>query len=192
MDEKGKEKERVKETLQVHGWVEVIVRDRNGRIKYVYGSSPKLGGLPHPIISSMPAQSLSVHYWRSNVITNVGLACVIRLVFEDLTEVKFGYLAIGTGTMAEALSDTQLEAEVHRKRASVSQITTVWEGDTALLEATWSAEDGLTGIMNISETGVFNASSGGTLLARKVFPAIPVNWDAGDRLTIRYYIQMTR
>jgi len=181
-----------KETLKMVGWVEVILRDKNGKILYVYGTSPKSGGLPLPFFSSLPTCELPKHYWRLNVITNVGLACVIRLIFEGLVETKFGYLGIGTGTTPEALADTQLEAEVCRKTATASQITTVWEGDTGVLEATFSKEDGLTGIMNISETGIFNAQTAGPMLARKVFPAVPVNWDAGDRLTIRYYIQMTR
>ena len=126
------------------------------------------------------------------MITDAGLAAIIRLVFAGLTEDKFGYIAIGTGTTSESPSDTALEAEIARKAASVSQTTTNVNGDTALLEATFSSADGLSGTHNVSEAGVFNASTGGILLARKVFSAVPINWDAGDTLTIRYYIQMTR
>jgi hypothetical protein len=32
----------------------------------------------------------------------------------------------------------------------------------------------------------------GSLLARKVFSAVPLNWDAGDSITVRYYVQLTR
>ena len=184
----------------VTGWVEIIVRDKHGKVKYRYGTPPEKiiktpekcenGNCPFP--SSLPAKLIDLEYWRKNVITNVGLACIIRLVFAGLSEDKFGYLAIGTGTTTEAVTDTALEAEVARKSASVSQVTTSVDGDTALLEATFSSADGLSGTMNISETGVFNASSGGDLLARKVFSAVPVDWDAGDTLTIRYYVQMTR
>ena len=85
-----------------------------------------------------------------------------------------------------------MENEIARKPASVSQTTTTVTDDTALLEATFSSDDGLSGTSNVSEAGIFNASSGGILLARKVFSAVPMNWDAGDTLTIRYYIQMTR
>jgi len=117
---------------------------------------------------------------------------MVRLIFAGLTEDKFGYLAIGSGTTSESATDTALEYEVARKTASVSQTTTSITDDTALLEATFSSADGLSGSMNISETGIFNASSGGDLLARKVFSAVPVDWDAGDTLTIRYYVQMSR
>ena len=191
----------------VSGWVEVIVRDKHGRIKYHVGYAPtkknlhvkakpeskcKDGHNCSQIASSLPGKLVDIAYWRKNVITNVGLACIIRLVFAGLSEDKFGYIAIGTGTTAEAVTDTALESEIARKSATVSQVTTTIDDDTALLEATFSSADGLSGTHNVSEAGVFNASSGGDLLARKVFSAVPINWDAGDTLTIRYYIQMTR
>ena len=182
--------------VPVQGYVEVIVRDRHGNVKCHVGSPPpgmKRGEREDPpITSSLPAKSIDLHYWRKNVITNVGLACLIRLAFAGLTEDKFGYIAIGTGTTAEAVTDTALEAEIARKVASVTQTTTSVDGDTALLEATFSSADGLSGSHNVSETGVFNASTGGDMLARKTFSPVPINWDAGDTLTIRYYIQMTR
>jgi len=188
------------EVGRVEGWVEVIVRDKDGNIKHHIGSPPP----KHPIreeecsgegcafVSSLPGKLVDLHYWRKNIITDVGLACIIRLVFSGLSEDKFGYLAIGTGTTAESTSDTALENEIARKAATVSQTTISVSGDTALLEATFSSADGLTGSHNVSETGIFNASSGGDLLARKVFSAVPIDWDAGDSLTIRYYVQMSR
>jgi hypothetical protein len=194
---------------RIEGWVEIIVRDKHGKIKYHIGAPPPARkheekkkedkcedghncSIVTVIPSSLPAKLIETAYWRKNVITNVGLACIIRLVFSDLTETKFGYLAIGTGTTAEAVTDTALQAEIKRKPATVSQVTTSVTGDTALLEATFSSADGLTGTSNVSEAGIFNASSGGSLLARKVFSAVPLNWDAGDSITVRYYIQMTR
>jgi hypothetical protein len=176
---------------KVEGWVEIIVRDKDGKIKYHIGAPPeKILKTPkeekkknnpayNPIASSFPAKEVDDFYWRKNIVTNVGLACIIRLVFAGLTEDKFGYLGIGSGTTTEAVTDTALQYEVKRKSATVTQTTTSITGDTALLEATFSSADTLSGTMNISEAGVFNASSGGYLLARKVFSAIPVNWDAG-------------
>jgi len=189
--------EREVDTGRVEGWVEVIVRDKNGKIKYHIGSPPPKkqekceDGHNCPISSSLPAKFLD-YYWRKNIITNAGLAAIIRLIFSALSETKFGYLAIGTGTTAEAATDTALQAEIKRKTATQTQTPTSITGDTYLLEATFSSSDGLTGTSNVSETGIFNASSGGILLARKVFSAVPLNWDAGDSITIRYYVQMSR
>ncbi|RLI87526.1 MAG: hypothetical protein DRP01_01585 [Archaeoglobales archaeon] len=186
---------------KISGYVEIIVKDKDGKVKYHIGAPPRRILRPNPLIdddagdcpfSSFPAKLIDLEYWRKNVITNVGLACIVRLVFAGLTEDKFGYLGIGSGTTSEAVTDTELEAEIIRKSATVSQETTSVSGDTAKLEATFSSADGLSGTMNISEAGVFNASAGGDLLARKVFSAVPIDWDAGDTLTIRYYIQFTR
>jgi hypothetical protein len=182
---------------KVEGWVEVIVKDKNGKIKYHIGSPPQKkqekceDGHNCMPLSSIPAK-FQDFYWRKNIITNVGLACIIRLVFSGLTEDKFGYLAIGTGTTAESATDTALQAEIKRKASTQTQTTTSIEGDTCLCEATFSSADNLSGSHNVSETGIFNASTGGDLLARKVFSAVPINWDAGDTLTIRYYVQMSR
>lgn len=191
-----------KDKTEIAGWVEIIVRDKDGRIKYHVGGPPPRPKEPEPeeeddcpipsaLNPSYPSK-LQDFYWRRNIVTNVGLAAIIRLVFSGLTETKFGYLAIGTGTAPESATDTALQNEIKRKSATVSQVTTTVEGDTALLEATFSSADGLSGTSNVSEAGIFNASTGGILLARKVFSAVPINWDAGDTLTIRYYIQMTR
>jgi hypothetical protein len=182
---------------KVEGWVEIIVRDKDGKVKYHIGAPPPKNkelcedGHNCPDLSSFPAK-FADHYWRKNIVTNAGLAAIVRLIGSGLTETKFGYLAIGTGTTAEAATDTALVAEIKRKAATVSQVTTTITGDTCLFEATFSSADGLSGTSNVAETGVFNASSGGILLARKTFSAVPLNWDAGDSLTIRYYVQMTR
>jgi hypothetical protein len=185
------------DSARIEGWVEVIVRDKDGKIKYYWGprkiSKEELGDDPglSPILASMPGK-FQDYYWRKNIITDVGLAAIIRLVFSGLTETKFGYLAIGTGTTAESASDTALVSEIKRKAATISQTTTSVTGDTALVSATFSKADGLTGTSNVSEAGIFNASSGGILLARKTFAAVPLNWDAGDSITINYYVQMSR
>jgi hypothetical protein len=190
------------EEVGISGWVEIIVRDKDGRVKYHIGAPPPRLSEEREkeegdcSFTSLPPSDLPANfqdfYWRKNIITNAGIAEVIRLVFSGLTGTKFGYIAIGTGTTAEAATDTALGYEIARKSATVTQTTTTVSGDTALLEATFSKADGLTGTANVSEAGVLNASTGGVLLARKVFSAVPLNWDAGDSITIRYYIQMTR
>jgi hypothetical protein len=198
---------------KIEGWVEVIVRDKYGNIKYHIGAppprdinealeklkqiretpedDPPVDTVTSILSSSMPAK-FQDYYWRKNIITNAGLSSIIKLVFAGLTDNKYGYIAIGTGTTTESPTDTALVQEIKRKSATVTQTTTTVTGDTALLEATFSSADGLTGTSNVAEAGVFNASTGGTMLARKTFTPVPVNWDAGDSITIRYYIQMTR
>jgi len=188
------------EKIGIAGWVEVIVKDRHGRIKYRYPEAKAeevakeaegSGEDDPPIFSSFPAK-MAEFYYRKNVVTDAGIGAVVRLVFAGLTEDKFGYLAIGTGTTPESPSDTALQSELKRKAASVTQMTTAITGDTAKLEAEFSSADGLTGTATISESGIFNAATGGILLARKTFPGIPLDFNAGDSILIRYFVQMIR
>jgi hypothetical protein len=194
------------DSFKFAGWVEVIVRDKNGKVKYYMGprsieevirefegKGGNNGDCSFTVnpLADLPAK-FQDFYWRKNIITNVGLAAMIRLIFSGLTETKFGYLAIGTGTTTESASDTALQNEIKRKTATITQTTTSITGDTALCEATFSSADTLSGSHNVAEAGIFNASSGGILLARKTFSAVPINWDAGDQITIKYYVQAGR
>jgi hypothetical protein len=151
-----------KDIFTLKGIVEIIVKDKDGNIKY--------------------------HYKEKNVVTYASLGTIIRLLFEGLTDTKFGYLAIGTGTTSETPNDTALVSEIARKSATITQTTVIQPNDTALLEAEFSSADGLSGTSDVSETGIFNASYGGTMLARKTFTPVSINWDARDIFIIKYYI----
>jgi len=177
------------ELLKVYGWPEVYVYSSRGELKYAV-----LLARGNPVLvvpKGVMPETTVIYYFRKNVVTNAGLAEIVKLVF-GLGGNVFKYVAIGTGTTPESVADTALESELARKVATVSQTTMVVENDTAVLEATFSSGDGLSGSKSICEAGVFNASTGGVLLARKVFACVPVNFDAGDSITIRYYVQMSR
>jgi len=199
-----------REEVGVVGYLEVIVRDKHGRVKYHLGGPPP--GMRKPFlkrladgvrrllddppiapeaVSSLPAGIAPEMGILRNIITDAGLAEMVKLVF-GLGGTAFGYIAIGTGTTAESATDTALASEIKRKAATKTQTTTSVTGDTCLLTASFSSADGLTGTSAVTEAGVFNAATGGVLLARKVFSAVNVNWDAGDTLTVNYYIQLSR
>ena len=192
-DKKEKPREGEVESIGAIGWIEVVVKDKNGRIKYRFPEieEEKEEEEEDCIFTCFPSK-MPDFYYRKNIVTNAGLAAVIRLIFSGLTENKFGYIAIGTGTTSETATDTALQSDIKRKAASVTQITTTIDGDTAKLEAEFSSADGLTGTSTVSETGIFNASTGGIMLARKTFPGVSLNWDLGDSILIRYYVQMIR
>jgi len=129
---------------------------------------------------------------KSKSMTAAGFAEVAGLIVADVGGTPFDYIAIGTGTTSPTPSDTALEAEVIRKAAAGSRTTTVYTNDTAKWVATFSSADGLTGTHDITELGVFNAASGGTMLFRKVFTAKTVNWDDGDTLEATATCQMVQ
>ncbi|MCD6583644.1 MAG: hypothetical protein J7K71_03045 [Candidatus Omnitrophica bacterium] len=97
----------------------------------------------------------------------------------------FTYVAIGTGTTSPSASDTVLGNEVSRVSATVGRTTTSVTNDTATFDATFSFSSSYA----ITEAGIFNASSGGTMLARQTFSAI--NVASGDTLKISWKVQVS-
>jgi len=133
-----------------------------------------------------------------NVLTDTGIAGVAKLINGTSTS-PFKYVAIGDGSStspgscaSESTSDTALGHELKRKAGSTSMTTTSVTDDTAVIEATFSSADGLSGSSSLCESGLFDADTGGTLLARAVFDVINLNWDNGDQITIRWEVQVQR
>ena len=94
------------------------------------------------------------------------------------------YMAVGTGTTAAAIGNTTLATELDRNALSVSGGTASGAGVT--YSTTWLAADA-TGAL--TEAGLFNASSGGTLFARTVFAV--VNKGADDTVTISWTVTIS-
>ena len=122
-----------------------------------------------------------------NTITNAGMAEVANLIAGVSSPVAFTYLALGIGTTAAAVTDTTLESEITdtglaRHSATASRVTTNVTNDTAQLVYTWTA----TGAKAVTECGMFNNASAGTLLGRQVFSAI--NTANSDQITVTYKI----
>lgn len=123
-----------------------------------------------------------------NLMTNAGFAGVASRINGAGSEAAFTYIALGTGTTAAAVTDTTLETELaasglSRVNATASRTTTTVTNDTARLANTFS----VSGTVAVTEIGILNASSGGTLLCRRVFSAI--NVISGDSLTVNYDVK---
>lgn len=123
--------------------------------------------------------------WLKNLITNAGLAGLASRINGDGSEAAFTYLAVGTGTTAANAADTTLETEIAdsglaRAAGTASRTTTTQTNDTARLTKTFS----VTGTKAVTEIGILNAGSSGTLLCRQVFTA--VNVQNGDSLAVTY------
>lgn len=100
---------------------------------------------------------------------------------KDTTSGAMSHMAIGTGTTAAANGDTTLETEAGRVALAS---TTVTDNAVAYV-ATFPAG---TGTGAITEAGLLNASSGGTLLCRTVFPVITKG--AADTLGITWTVSV--
>lgn len=96
--------------------------------------------------------------------------------------VSMTHMAIGTGTTSAAAGDTTLGTEGGRVSLSGSVVST----NTITYTATFPAG---TGTGAVTEAGIFNASSGGTLLCRTTFPA--VNKASGDSIAITWVVTVS-
>ena len=92
------------------------------------------------------------------------------------------HMALGTGTNAAAVGDTTLQTEIDRNALSSTTVST----NTIAYSCTWAAGDG-TGA--ITEAGLFDAASGGDMLARTVFSV--VNKGASDSISITWTISIS-
>lgn len=125
---------------------------------------------------------------KGNTIVSAGKAGLASRIGGAGGEAAFTYLAVGTNSTAVSAGDTTLGTELasdglSRAAATASRTTTSVTNDTARLSVTFS----VSGTQVLREVGIFNASSGGTMLCRTVFAAVTVN--NGDSLTINYDIQ---
>lgn len=97
-------------------------------------------------------------------ITNAGKSEIAGLAINSGSPTSFGYLAYGTGTTAFAATQTALVTESQRAAATVSKVTTTVSNDTSQLTYSFAISSSET----ITEVGIFNASSSGTMWARTV------------------------
>lgn len=151
----------LKEAPKASGELKIVLRDENGSIK----------------------DERRV----KNLIVNSGLEYIVSRM-KDATATAMSHMEVGTGSTAAAAGDTALGAAVSGARVALDS-TTIPDGtpdDDLVYVATFGAG---TGTDALTEAGIFNASSGGTMLCRTVFSA--VNKGANDSLEITWTISLS-
>jgi len=101
---------------------------------------------------------------------------------KDTTATAMSHMAIGSGTTNPAAGDTALETELGR----VALTSTTVSGAVVTYVATFAAG---TGTGAVTEAGILNASSSGTLLCRTEFSV--VNKGASDSMTITWTVTVS-
>lgn len=182
--------------------VQYELRDANGNLKPLFQEYKltqfliKKGILSPLWINRFYAPLVSpfLGYWSNakrvrNLVTTVGKAGAAGRLMGSGAPAAFTYIAVGTGVSAAAAGDTTLGTEtatsgLSRVNATPSLVTTTTANDTAQLTTTFT----VSGTVAVTESGVLNAASVGTLLCRQVFSAI--NVVSGDSLAVTWKVAM--
>ena len=104
---------------------------------------------------------------------------------KDTTYSAMTYMAIGTSSTAASSTDATLVSENGRVSLSATTVST----NTVTYTATFPAGTGTSTSPGIQEAGILNASSGGTLLCRTVFPSVAKA--AGDSIAITWVVTVS-
>lgn len=116
-----------------------------------------------------------------NLVVTAGKGYVASRM-KDATATAMSHMAIGSGTTNPAASDTALETELGR----VALTSTTVSSAVVTYVATFAAG---TGTGAVTEAGILNASSSGTLLCRTEFSV--VNKGSSDSMTITWTVTVS-
>lgn len=116
-----------------------------------------------------------------NLVVDSGKAFIASRM-KDATADVMSHMAVGTDNTAAAAGQTALLAEVARVALTSTNVT----GNVVTYVATFPAGSA-TGAL--TEAGLFNAASAGTMLCRTVFPVI--NKGALDAMTITWTVTLS-
>lgn len=118
-----------------------------------------------------------------NLVVSVGKTFIASRMAANTVNVM-SHMATGTGNTAAVVADTTLETELARVALTVTGGTP--SSNTVTYSATFPAG---TGTGALTEAGIFNDSTTGSMLCRTVFPVI--NKQAADTITITWVISIT-
>lgn len=116
-----------------------------------------------------------------NLIVDTGLDYIASRM-NGTSESVMSHMAVGTGSTAAAAADTALGTELSRQSLTSTTVT-----DNAIAYVASYAAGTATG--SLTEAGIFNANSGGTMLCRTVFGT--VTKAADDSMTITWTITVS-
>jgi len=119
---------------------------------------------------------------EKNLVVSAGLNFICDRM-EGTSEAVMSHMAVGSGSTAAAAGDTDLESILGSREALDSRTVST---NTITYVSSFEAGDG-TGA--ITEAGIFNAASAGTMLCRTVFSVI--NKAADDTLQITWTITLS-
>lgn len=119
-----------------------------------------------------------------NLVVTTGLTHIAARMSNTSIPDQMSHMALGSSSTAPALSDTALGAQLGRVAVAVAGGSP--SNNTVSYTATFGAGVATGAVV---EAGVFNASTGGTMLCRTTFPVI--NKNDTDSLAVTWVITVS-
>lgn len=141
----------------------------------------KVTGMVNVVVRDETTGAIKQEFTVPNLVVDTGLDFIASRM-KDATATAMSHMAVGTGTTAADAADTTLETELARVALAS---TTVTDNSVAYV-ATYPAG---TGTGALTEAGILNAASGGTMLCRTVFAVI--NKSAADSMTVTWTVTIS-
>lgn len=120
-----------------------------------------------------------------NLIVTAGLAHITSRMLGTSSGVM-SHMGLGAGTTAASAGDTDLGSLIGSRKALGSATQSGGSNESIVYATTFDPGEA-TGA--VTEAGIFNASTSGTMLCRTVFPV--VNKQAGDTLQITWTVTLS-
>lgn len=134
----------------------------------------------HIVIKDALTGEVKLDRLEKNLVVTTGKEWIASRMAGTASAVM-GWIAVGTDSTSPAVGNTTLGAEVARVTTTVSGGTA--STNTVTYVATFPAG---TGTGALTEAGIFNASTSGTMLSRTTYSVI--NKGSGDEMTITWVV----
>ena len=150
----------INDSIKITGDVNIVVRGPDGKVK-----------------DNRDIKNLVVTAGK-------GFIAASMLKTTSNTPAAMSHMELGTGTTAAAIGNTALETPISASRVTLTSAT----NNDAVTTYVANFPAG-TGTGAVTEAGIFNNSSGGTMLCRSVFSV--VNKGADDTMSITWAITVS-
>jgi hypothetical protein len=142
----------------------------------------KATGMVHVVHTNAQGETLADFNVKNLVVTTGKNYIAAKMVATTNSPVSMTHMGIGTGTASPLDADTALGTQTGRVLLSGSAVN----NNTITYTATFPAG---TGSGAITEAGIFNAGTGGTMLCRTTFPV--VNKASGDTIAVTWVVTVS-
>jgi hypothetical protein len=142
--------------------------------------SSKVTGMVNVVVRD-DAGKIKQEFTVPNLVVDTGLAFIASRM-KDTTDAAMSHMAVGTDNTAANAADTTLGTELDR----VALTSTIVSTNSIAYVATFSAG---TGTGALTEAGLFNDPTTGTMLCRTVFAVI--NKGAADSMTVTWTVTIS-